>query len=249
MATVNRAQLRTLARVLANQRPEGPQAFIIGSDATANATSLDTLINLRLASLYDMLVAARGHEYYAADAAITTIPGTATYSLGALTPPFYQLLDLRIEWDTQNIEAVKDTSVYERSNYQNWLQTWSRWSPKAYRLRGTQTASASTLELFPTPNVAVLMRARYIPAFVALADDAATFDSVNGWEVLVALGVAIDMRMAADKDYRQHANRYAEEFERIRGLADQRSANMPPRIVDVNPDAFVGEWIGDRRWI
>jgi hypothetical protein len=249
LATVNRAQLRTLARVYANQRPAGANAFIVDSDATLNATSLDTIINLRLASLYDMLVAARGHEYYASDTAITTVPGTSTYSLAALTPPFYQLLDLRIEWDQQNIEPVQDTSVYERSNYQNWLQTWSRWSPKAYRLRGTQVASASTLELFPTPNVAVLMRARYVPAFVALADDTATFDSVNGWETLVALGAAIDMRMAADKDYAQIEKRYNQEFARIYGIADQRAANMPPRIVDVNPDSFIGEWVGDRRWI
>src|SRR6187549_58722 len=170
MASVNRAQLRTLARVYANQRPAGANAFIVDSDATLNATSVDTLINLRLASLYDMLVAARGHEYYASDYTVPTINGTATYSLAALTPPFYQLLDVRLEWDNQNIESVQDTSVYERSNYQNWMQSWSRWSPKAYRLRGTQTASASTLEFFPTPNVVVPVKVRYIPAFVALAD-------------------------------------------------------------------------------
>jgi len=74
MASVNRAQLRTLVRVLANQRPAGAQAFIVDSDAAANATSLDTLINLRLASLYDLLVVARGHEYYAADAAVAISP-------------------------------------------------------------------------------------------------------------------------------------------------------------------------------
>lgn len=242
MAQVTLAQLRTLARVFANQRPAGSNAFVIDAD-------LNTIINLRIASLYDMLVAARGHEYYASDYTFTTANGTPTYSLAALTPPFYQLLDVRLNWDAQNIEAVQDTSVYQRSNYQNWLQAWSRWSPKAYRLRGVQAASASTLEFFPTPTVTVSCTARYIPAFVALPDDVTTFDSVNGWEVLVALGAAIDLRMSAEKDYGPVGARYSEEFERIKGLADQRSANMPPRIVDVNPDVFLGEWSGDRRWI
>lgn len=242
MAQVTLAQLRTLARVFANQRPAGSNAFVSDTD-------LNTIINLRIASLYDMLVAARGHEYYASDYTFTTANGTPTYSLAGLTPPFYQLLDVRLNWDAQNIEAVQDTSVYQRSNYQNWLQAWSRWSPKAYRLRGVQAASASTLEFFPTPTVAVSCTARYIPAFVALPDDVTTFDSVNGWEVLVALGAAIDLRMSAEKDYGPPGVRYSEEFERIKGLADQRSANMPPRIVDVNPDVFLGEWSGDRRWV
>jgi len=242
LASITLVQLRTLARVYSNQNPGGTNAFVSDTD-------LNSLINLRIASLYDLLVAARGHEYYASDYTFNTANGTPTYSFAALTPPFYQLLDVRLNWDAQNIEAVQDTSVFQRSNYQNWLQTWSRWSPKAYRLRGVQTASASTLEFFPTPTVVVPCTARYIPAFVALPDDNATFDGVNGWEVLVALGAALDLRMAADKSPGFLTQRFAEEHERIKGLADQRSANMPPRIVDVNPDSFIGEWVGDRRWI
>lgn len=248
MASVNRAQLRTLVRILANQRPAGANAFILDSDATANATSLDTLINLRLASLYDLLVAARGHEYYASDATIALVAGTSTYSLAALSPPFYQLLTLHLSWDAQNQEQMQDTSAYERTGLVNW-STWARFAPKAFRLRGTQTASASTLEIFPTPTAAVSAVMRYVPAFVALPDDTTTFDSVNGWETLVALGAAIDMKIAAEKDASNLQRRYAEEYDRVKTLADQRVANLPPRIIEMSPESRSDVWSGDRRWI
>lgn len=248
MASVNRAQIRTLVRVFANQRPAGSNAFIVDSDATANATSLDTLINLRLASLYDLLVAARGHEYYASDALVPLVAGTATYSLAALTPPFYQLLTVHLEWDATTFEQIYDTSQLERTNYVNY-STWARLAPKAFRLRGTQAAAASTLEIFPTPTGAVNARVRYIPAFVALPDDTTAFDSVNGWEKLVALGVAVDIKTASDKAPGMLTQLYAEEYERITAIADKRSANTAPQIVSVPEGRYIGEWAGDRRWI
>lgn len=248
MGATNLAALRTLVRVFANQRPAGTDAFLVDSDAAANATSLDTLINARLASLYDMLVSARGHEYYASDAAVAIVANTATYSLSGLTPPFYQLLTLHLEWDALNFEQMRDTSEYERTTYSNW-QSFGRWTPKAYRLRGTQAASAQTLELFPTPTTAVTARVRYVPAFVALPDDVTTFDSVNGWEKLVALGAAIDLRTAAEKTTAQLETLYNQEFLRIQGLADQRAANAAPQIVNVSPEVTAREWTGDRRWI
>lgn len=248
MASVNRAQLRTLVRVFANARPAGANAFLVDSDAAANATSLDTLINLRLASLYDLLVLARGHEYYAADTTVALVNGTATYSLAALAPPFYQLLTAHIDWGPQDLEQLQDTSLFERTQFANWSQ-WARWAPKAYRLRGTQAAAASTIELFPTPTAAATMRVRYVPAFVALADDAAVFDSVNGWEKLVALGAAIDYKAASDKSPSQLMPLYAEEYERIKTIADQRAANAPARIIDVQPERMHSDWSGDRHWI
>jgi hypothetical protein len=248
MASVNRAQLRTLVRVFANARPSGANAFLVDSDAAANATSLDTLINLRLASLYDLLVMARGHEYYAADAVVPLVANTASYSFSAFTPPYYQLLTAHLEWGPQEFEQLQDTSLFERTQFTNWSQ-WARWAPKAYRLKGSQAASASTIELFPTPTAAATMRVRYVPAFVALADDVVTFDSVNGWEKLVALGAAIDYKAASEKAPTQLQQLYAEEFERIRTIADQRAANAPARIIDVQPERMRSDWSGDRHWI
>lgn len=246
MGLVNRALLRNLARIYADGRPSGANAFIVDSDATANAVSLDTLVNLAIAKFYDMLVSARGHEYYALDVPITMVAGTAAYALPAT---FYQLLTAHLEWDPLNFEQLQDTSQYERTNYNNW-QTWARYSYKAYRLRGTQIASAQTLELFPTPTVnGTILRVRYIPQFAPLTDDVTTFDSVNGWEKFIALAAAIDYRTAAGKDLGNLASLYQEELTRIEGMADKRAANAAPTVIDVNPEGNYGEWMGDRGWI
>lgn len=246
MGLTNRAILRNLARIYAEGRPAGSNAFIVDSDAAANAVSLDTLVNLAIAKFYDMLVAARGHEYYATDVPVTMVSGTATYALPA---SFYQLLTAHLEWDPLNFEQLHDTSQYERTSYNNW-QSWARFGPKAYRLRGTQAASAQTLELFPTPTLSgTILRVRYIPQFAPLTDDVTGFDSVNGWEKFIALAAAIDYRTAAGKDLGNLASLYQEELTRIEGIADKRAANAAPTVIDVNPEAMGGEWLGDRRWI
>jgi hypothetical protein len=246
MGLVNRALLRNLARIYADGRPNGANAFIVDSDATANAVSLDTLVNLAIAKFYDMLVAARGHEYYAVDVPITMVVGTQQYQLPT---NFYQLLTAHLEWDVRNFEQLHDTSQYERTQYQNW-QTWARWSFKAYRLLGTQQASAQTIELWPAPTAAgTILRVRYIPQFAPLTDDTTNFDSVNGWEKFIALAAAIDYRTAAGKDLGNLASLYQEELTRIESMADKRAANAAPTIIDVNPEVGINEWSGDRRWI
>lgn len=246
MGLTNRAILRNLARIYADGRPSGANSFIVDSDATANAVSLDTLVNLAIAKFYDLLVAARGHEYYAVDTPLTMIVGQQQY---ALPSNFYQLLTAHLEWDVRNFEQLHDTSQYERTNYQNW-QTWARQSYKAYRLIGTQTASAQTFELWPAPTVAgTILRVRYIPQFAPLTDDVTSFDSVNGWEKFIALAAAIDYRTAAGKDLGNLTGLYQEELSRIESMADKRAANAAPQIIDVDPDYPAREWLGDRRWI
>jgi len=245
MGVVNRAYLRNLSRMYANERPGGSSAFIVDSDGTANAISLDSIINLKLASFYDLLVQARGHENYATDAAVTTIAGTATY---ALPSDCYQVLSIHLEWAPMQFEIVNATSVRERIDYQNWTY-WARYSPKAYRLRGTQANAGQTLEFFPTPSSVVLARVRYIPEFSPLVDDVSTFDSVNGWENLIALSAAIDLRTFAEKDLGSLPGLLAKEEERIRTLADQRSTGEAAQVVDVYPDYMANEFAADRRWI
>lgn len=246
MGLVNRALLRNLARIYAVGRPGGANAYIVDSDATANAVSLDTLVNLAIAKFYDMLVAARGHEYYATDVAVAMVSGTQQYALPA---DFYQLLTAHLEWGAQDLEQLHDTSQRERTTYQNW-QTWGRWSDKAFRLIGTQLASSQTLEIWPIPQLSgTILRVRYIPQFAPLANDATSFDSVNGWEKFIALAAAIDYRTAEGKDLGNLSALYQEELARIESMADKRAANFAPQIVQVHPESTAREWFGDRRWI
>lgn len=232
MSAINRAYLRNLARLYANGRPGGSEAFVVDSDAAADAVSFDTLVNGAAAELYDLLVSARGHEYYATDVAVSVVSGTAAYSLPT---DFYQLLSLRLEWADGEFEEMAPTSVIGRTPYQNLL-TWGRGTAKAYRLRGTQTASSQTLELFPTPTEAVTARVRYIPVFALLTNDSATFDGVNGWEKLIALKAAIEYRTIAEKPLGTLPQLYQECFSRIQALADQRNANFAEQVQNVHPE-------------
>lgn len=235
MGAVNRAYLRNLARTYADGRPGGSSAFVVDSDSTANAVSFDTLINGALAELFDVLVAARGHEYYATDADLSIVSGTSLYSLPT---DFYELLSIRLQWDPFFIEELKPMGVRERTRYEMLVGIFERGTPKAYRLQGTQTASARTVEILPVPTRAVTARIRYIPLFANLTDDTATFDGVNGWEKLVALKAAIEYRTIAEKPIGNLAQLYAECFARISALADQRNANYAEQVQQVFPEKW-----------
>lgn len=232
MGSVNRAYLRNLTRLYADGRPGGSNAFVVDSDATANAVSLDTLINLAIAELYDVLVAARGHEYYATDADLSIVAGTSLY---ALPTNCYQLLSIRLHWADTEIEELNIMGVRQRTRFE-MLQVFDRYSPKAYRLQGTQTASARTVEILPIPTQSVTANIRYIPIFAPLTDDTSTFDGVNGWEKLVALKAAMEYRTIAEKPQGTLPQLYNDCLTRIHGLADQRNANLAEQVQQVFPE-------------
>ncbi len=232
MGAVNRAYLRNWARLYADGRPGGADAFVKDSDPTPDAVSFDTVVNGAIAELYDLLVSMRGHEYYAADVELAIVSGTSQY---VLPVDFYQLLSLRLEWGATQFEELKPMGVRERTRYEN-LTGWGIGSPKAYRLRGTQSASARIVELLPVPGAAVTARARYIPICALLTDDTTTFDDVNNWGKLVALKAAIEYRTIAEKPIGHLQQLYDECSLRIHALADQRNANYAEQVQQVFPE-------------
>jgi hypothetical protein len=236
--TVSLAKLRGLARLYADQRPGGQNEFIPDADlGVATTGSVNDLINLALTELYDLLVAARGHEYYLSSSAINIVAGTASYALPAT---FYQDKGVILEWNAKDHEPVDDYErVLARAGYAN-LGIWSPWSPKAYRL------VAGNLEFVPTPTSAVTGRLRFIPALAPLTNDVDTFDGVNGWEKLVALRVAMEMRAVEERPFGDLQTLYAIERERIEAMKAEREAAHPKRVIDVCPEG-VRAWPFQRR--
>lgn len=249
MGSVNRAYLRNLARLYADGRPGGSDAFVPDSDATANAVSLDTIVNGCIAEWYDAMVAARGHEYFLTETTLSIVGGTATYTLPA---DFYQLLSARLDWDPTNREELSPVGVRDRTHL-SMVTTFARWTPKAYRLRGTQAAGMRTFELFPTPpsgSAAVTCTIRYIPICALLVDDTTTFDDANNSSELVALKAAIKYRTIAEKPIGNLQQLYGECAARLSALADQRNANTPEQIGQTYPERGLGyqQYLADRRW-
>lgn len=218
--TVTLAQLKTRARLFADQRVHSSS-----SDTYVSDTELTGLINERLAQLHDLFVAARGDDYDGTvdETTITLGGGVARYDLPA---DFYQLLSAELVWASKEREPLRhitshpDTSQYSR-------QTWDKWSPKGFRIRGGQ------IQIYPAPTSTVNLEIQYAPAFQDLVGDSDTYDGVNGWERAVTLGAAIDLvTIARDKPGNLPAL-YQEQIERIEAMVDDRQAQDPDTIRDV----------------
>lgn len=219
-SSVTLAQLRLDARLYADQRPGSSTSFI-------TETELTRLVNTKIRQLYDLLVEARGSDYYATEGTIAIVSGTARYSLPS---DFYQLASVTLEWATNDHELMFPVgSTRERINYEGVLPltNWSRYSPKAYKLR------ASQLEFLPEPRGSVTCRLQYVPVFTDLSADGDTFDGINGWEKMVALGVAMEMRTIEKRPSSDLAGLYAEQLQRIETLKTERDAEAPKEVVDV----------------
>ena len=237
-------QLIDLARLYADERPGGANAFIpdVGSG------SATTLVNGALAELYDLLVAAGGHEYYVKDATIAIVPGTSVYSLPS---DFYQEQTIHLPWASDDWEYVSPFEQAERMRLVNF-QTWGRRTPKGYRIRGLQsvTSSDASVEFLPTPTITVGATLRYVPVFTPLVDLVNdNFSSVNGWHKLVALKVAIEMRAIGKKSAGELPGLYSEQIERVKEMADKRAQGATPQVVDIDAYRQYPEWAADRRWI
>jgi hypothetical protein len=223
-------KLRGLARLYSDQRPGDNATFIPDADGGIPAVgSLTDLANLALPELYDLLVRAGGEEYYATSATIPIIAGTSLYSLPAT---FYQLLSLSLGWSASETEEVpRITTPRQRVDLLNG-QTWAAWSRKGCRIQGAQ------IEILPVPRTNLTATLYYIPACPKLTADGDTFDGVNGWERLVALRMAMEMRAIEEAPYNDLERLYDRERQRIESLAAEREAAHPSQIVDVDPEGM-----------
>jgi hypothetical protein len=222
--------LRTDARLFADKRPGSDTSFV-------TETELTRLVNLKTRELYDMLIEARGSDYYANESTVAIVAGTTRYPLPV---DFYQLASVTLEWNTSEHELMFPIgSVRQRTPYEapNWL-AWTRNSPKGYRLR------ASQIEILPEPKSDVTARLQYAPVFIDMVADGDTFDGVNGWEKMIALGVALELMAIEKRTSATVAQMYAEQMARIESLKSERDAEAPKEVVDVQRLKFRNGWYG-----
>ena len=228
-SSVTLAQLRLDARLYADQRPGSASSFI-------TETELTRLVNGKVKELYDLLLEARGCEYYATEATIAIAAGTPRYDLPA---NFYQLSSVTLEWTDLDFELLFPvTANRQRTPYQTW-RLWSRYEPKAFRLR------ASQLEFLPTPTGDVTCRIQYAPTFTELSADGDTFDFINGWEKMVTLGVAIEMRAIEKRTANDLMGMYQEQRDRIETLKTERDQETPKEVIDVTTMRRGRAWYGN----
>lgn len=224
------AQMRAQARLYADERPGGTDAYL--SDI-----EVDFLNNKNLRFFYDKLVAARGHEYVEeVDASQDLVPGQQDYDLPT---DHYETTMVTIAWGggtASDFEVLRQFQRTEQPELLNF-RGWGRGTPKGFRI------IRDKLVIAPVPTMAMPMAHVYVPTFTDLEDDADTFDGINGWEKAPTLQTAIEILGLQKKDTSTLEGWLARELERIDQMAADRANSEPKRVRDVMPENVL-----TRRW-
>jgi hypothetical protein len=219
------------ARSLANLLTDVRQRAQMENSPFVTDSELTEWINQSIAELYDLLVAARGQEYYlATTASQNTVPGIDTYSLPA---DFYQLLGVDVTLNASDVVALKPYMFQERNAYKI-AGIWSAGTPIFYRLK------AGNISFIPNPTGAYPFVLHYIPVSQRLLLPNDAFDGINGWEEYVVVDAAAKALEKEESDASSLYKRKAERAKQIEGLAPARDAGHPERVTDVHESS--GRW-------
>lgn len=192
-------------------------------------------------ALWDLLIEARGPEYFRTDPAysITTTANTTAY---VLPPTFYLLISAALAGDYGQ-PLVPFSSQEEPMLRQS--STSADGYPVAYQLRRTG-AGVNSLAVLPKHDAGQIITVEYVPAFVDLLDTkASTFDGINGWEEYLAIYAA--RQLAIEDGEMSLAGQLKGDLEdlagRIRKLAPKRDMHRARRVKDVRgPRILAGRW-------
>lgn len=181
--------------------------------------ALNEYINRAVAKLYGMLVGARGQDYYEKSATFSTVASQALYNFSAMSPTvtdFWQLLAVEITDGT----------------FKRMLQPFMRKEHAKFSEYPVQGGYPITIY--------------YVPSCPRLTLDSDAFDGINGWEEWVVRDATIEALNKEESDVGEHKNRMAQIEHEIQGLAPDRDAQWPNRIVDTS---YLGRRLNPSSWM
>lgn len=182
-------------------------------------TNLNEYINRGIAKLYGKLVGARGQDYYEKSATFVTTQGTQSYPMSTWTPAttdFWQLLQVEIS----------------AGGFKRVMQPFMR-------------KEHAKFSEFSVPG-GYTITVYYVPYATRLVNDSDAFDGINGWEEYVIRDATVELLNKEETDVSIHLNRMAQIEKEIEGLASDRDAGWPERIVDVSQR---GRRVGASAWM
>ncbi len=216
------------------------RADCIGAIARHPRVNVLRYVNQGAAELWDLLIEARGPEYYrAAPDEITTTESTTSYTL---ENDFYQLISVRVEdadgergqpldaFTSQEEPRLRDTS-YGTDGF-----------PTHYQLRRT-SAGVNTLAVLPLHAADHVLVVDYVPVFTDLTDSLLSlFAGVNGWEEYIVDYAA--KKMATKDEEWDLVRELREDMKEIRArimkLAPKRDMHRARRVKDVRGPRVLG---------
>ena len=177
-------------------------------------------LNQGIAELWDLIVAARGQEYYVKRYNFTTTAATELY---AVPDDHFETLYLECFVNNQRIR-MRPYSLHERAPILGVTQLPAR--PYAFRLQGPQ------ISLLPIPDGPYPCTLFYAPAAARLAADVDTFDGIDGWEEYAIWRAVAYVQQKEQLDFAFAMGLLANMKERISRLAPFRAANNAERVTD-----------------
>lgn len=217
------ARTFTLAELIADVRARTDLQHDTGF---VSDDELTRYLNQSIAEWYELVVSARGEQYFQKCATLTVSPcGTAT-----LPADFYKLVGVDIEHGGRWI-SLRPLPLAERTRYMN---DRSAAYPSRY-----QVMAGRKLALLPAPRRQMQCTVLYLPTAPALSLDSpsATFDGVSGWEEYAVVDACIKVLQKGDRDVRVLLAQKADMRRRIEEMAQDRHAE-PSRIQDVTRGRF-----------
>lgn len=251
---VSQASLRTQIRTAVRQ--PNTAGFIDDSQ-------INTLITEGAYELYDLLIAARGNEYYLTEVGFNTVAGTEAYSL---PQRFYRLVSI-IASGTPGTSGgtvrpvAQDWIELRRLNLADTAGLLSLTSQDHrslhYRLAGRQQEGLSLpiaqVRLLPVPTNVWNIWVGYLPTLDTSNDPvtgAPMYDGINGWEsYVVAHAAATICAMQEDSTAPFWLQKKAEIKDRIAKLAPGRDQARPAQVADRWADDYLDQpWRGGGLW-
>ncbi len=197
-------------------------------------------VNQGGAELWDLLIEARGPEYWRAPAqSITTTANTTSYDL---EDDFYLLISVRAEDSAGDRgEPLLPFSTQEEPSLRDTRNS-SDGFPTHYQLRRA-TDGTNSITVLPVHAAGHTIVVDYVPIFTDLEDDpASVFPGVNGWEEYIASYAA--KKMATRDDEMTLVNELRKDMAEIRArimkLAPKRDMHRARRVKDVRGPRLMG---------
>ncbi len=248
---VTRDEIVTRCREMAGQENVGLSA----NRLFVSSTEINAMVDAAMRDLYDLLVAARGHEYYAKTStlgAATTVGGQYGHDLPT---DWYQTLAVRARFSGDS--TIYDVAPYapgEAAGLRN-DQTNGGARELRYRHGGSYATDADPthrdrLLVTPTPTTSVTVEVDYIPTYLTVTSGAVSYNGIQGWEDYAVYSVVAHILAKEESDPGYWLQQKAETAARIRNLAGSRDAGRPQYIQCREPIDSRGASRGWRRgWL
>ena len=222
-ATKTLTQMLAITRELADQENS---TFVDDTELTAR-------INEACSQLYDMLVQARGSEYYATSVTSATVASQALYTFvtSFSSTDVYRIVSVMIDDGSYYVSVPR--FEYSELPALRTLESSLSASLWLYRYRAVPTG----IELRPQPTTTGhTLTLHYIPTYTLLSSGSDTFDGINGWEKWACLQAAIDCLNKEESDPSALMAQRGHIEQQIKQLAPGRDINRPQKVSDTRQD-------------